>query len=97
MTAELRGFMQTPASRSRSGARHATRPSSRRQLPRRCTRRCPRPAPGRPEQIGTAVEDEVTARGYAVCPELTGHGIGRRIHEPPEVPNYFGRPSSSAP
>ena len=30
----------------------------------------------------------VTERGYAVCPELMGHGIGRRIHEWPDVPNY---------
>ena len=39
--------------------------------------------------IGTAVQDEVISHGYSVCTELTGHGIGRRIHEPPEVPNYF--------
>jgi methionyl aminopeptidase len=37
--------------------------------------------------IGAAVEAEVTKRGFSVCAELTGHGIGRRIHEPPDVPN----------
>jgi methionyl aminopeptidase len=37
--------------------------------------------------IGAAVEAEVTRRGFSVCAELTGHGIGRRIHEPPDVPN----------
>jgi methionyl aminopeptidase len=37
--------------------------------------------------IGAAVEAEVTKRGFSVCAELTGHGIGRRIHEEPDVPN----------
>jgi methionyl aminopeptidase len=40
--------------------------------------------------IGAAVEHEVRRRGFAVCHELTGHGIGRRIHEPPSVPNVAG-------
>jgi methionyl aminopeptidase len=39
--------------------------------------------------IGCAVEQAVTARGHAVCRELMGHGIGRRIHEAPDVPNYY--------
>lgn len=40
--------------------------------------------------IGRAVQSTVAARGYAVCPELMGHGIGRGIHEWPDVPNYEG-------
>jgi methionyl aminopeptidase len=39
--------------------------------------------------IGRAVEREVTSSGFAVIRELSGHGIGRTIHEPPVVPNYF--------
>jgi methionyl aminopeptidase len=39
--------------------------------------------------IGGAVEAAVTGRGHAVCRELMGHGIGRRIHEAPQVPNHF--------
>jgi methionyl aminopeptidase len=39
-------------------------------------------------EIGRTVNRIVTAQGYAVCPELTGHGIGRRVHEWPTVPNY---------
>lgn len=38
--------------------------------------------------IGAAVEGEVNRRGFRVLRELTGHGIGRRIHEPPEVLNW---------
>ena len=37
--------------------------------------------------IGAAVEDEAGRRRVAVLRELTGHGIGRTIHEPPSVPN----------
>ncbi|HEU4975922.1 MAG TPA: type I methionyl aminopeptidase [Baekduia sp.] len=37
--------------------------------------------------VGRAVQDEVEGRGFSVCAELTGHGIGRRIHEPPTVFN----------
>jgi methionyl aminopeptidase len=39
--------------------------------------------------IGAAVEQAVTGHGYAVCEVLSGHGIGRRIHEPPDVLNYY--------
>src|SRR4051812_35242998 len=34
--------------------------------------------------IGAAVQEEVERRGFNVCAELTGHGIGRRIHEDPD-------------
>jgi methionyl aminopeptidase len=39
--------------------------------------------------IGGTVERIVEASGYGVCVALTGHGIGRSIHEPPEVPNHY--------
>jgi methionyl aminopeptidase len=40
-------------------------------------------------EIGRAVEREVSARGFYVLRELSGHGVGRTIHEPPTVANYF--------
>jgi methionyl aminopeptidase len=44
---------------------------------------------GRPiSSIGGAIEEEVERRGFHVLRELTGHGIGRAIHEPPTVPNH---------
>lgn len=46
--------------------------------------------------IGAAVQDEVERRGFSVCAELSGHGIGRRIHEPPTVSNVFD-PSATEP
>jgi methionyl aminopeptidase len=38
--------------------------------------------------IGAAVETEVRRSGFSVVRELCGHGIGRTIHEDPQVPNY---------
>ena len=39
--------------------------------------------------IGATVQRTVHARGFSVCDGLMGHGIGRRIHEAPDVPNVF--------
>lgn len=39
--------------------------------------------------IGTAVQQHVEARGFSVIRRFVGHGIGRRLHEKPEVPNYY--------
>ncbi len=39
--------------------------------------------------IGRAVQNEAERCGYTVIRELSGHGVGRRIHEKPSVPNYF--------
>lgn len=47
----------------------------------------------RVSEIGRAIEREVRRRGFAVLKELSGHGTGRRIHEPPSVPNYADRHS----
>lgn len=38
--------------------------------------------------IGNAIQDYCEKRGYSVVREMTGHGIGRRLHEDPAVPNY---------
>jgi len=41
--------------------------------------------------ISSAIQRHVEAHGFNVIREFTGHGVGRQLHEPPEVPN-FGRP-----
>lgn len=41
--------------------------------------------------IGRAVEREVRAHGFNVMPDLGGHGVGRTIHEPPSIPNWYDR------
>ena len=38
--------------------------------------------------IGAAIQNYVESRGYSVVREYVGHGIGRALHEAPEVPNY---------
>jgi methionyl aminopeptidase len=41
--------------------------------------------------IGFAVQQHAESNGYGVVRELVGHGIGRNMHESPEVPNYGRR------
>jgi len=41
--------------------------------------------------ISHAVQEYVESRGYSIVREYVGHGIGRNMHEAPEVPNY-GQP-----
>ncbi len=41
--------------------------------------------------IGHAVESRAEKEGYGVVRQFVGHGIGREMHEPPQIPNY-GRP-----
>jgi methionyl aminopeptidase len=39
--------------------------------------------------IGDTVQRTVHEAGFAICDGLMGHGIGRRVHEPPDVPNTY--------
>ena len=41
--------------------------------------------------ISAAIQNYAESRGYSVVREYTGHGIGRQMHEEPQIPN-FGRP-----
>ena len=41
--------------------------------------------------ISNAIQEYCERRGYSVVRELTGHGVGRKLHEDPEVPNYGRR------
>jgi methionyl aminopeptidase len=40
------------------------------------------------QDIGWAVQSHVEPRGYSVVRTFVGHGIGRKMHEDPPVPNY---------
>ena len=46
---------------------------------------------GRLSDIGHAVQQWVEAHGFSVVREFVGHGIGERLHEEPQIPNY-GQP-----
>ncbi|HOY28454.1 MAG TPA: type I methionyl aminopeptidase [Flavobacteriales bacterium] len=41
--------------------------------------------------IGHAIQSHAEKNGYGVVRELVGHGVGRKLHEAPEVPNYGKR------
>ena len=46
---------------------------------------------GRLSDIGHAVQEWVEMHGFSVVREFVGHGIGERLHEEPQIPNY-GQP-----
>ena len=48
---------------------------------------------GRLSDIGHAIQTCVEGRGFSIVREFVGHGIGERLHEEPQVPNY-GRPGT---
>ena len=43
---------------------------------------------GRIGDISSAIQEYVESRGYSVVREFVGHGVGARLHEDPEVPNF---------
>lgn len=53
-------------------------------------------AGGRSGDISSAIQTYVEERGYEVVREYTGHGIGTKMHEDPQVPNH-GKPGRGVP
>ena len=43
--------------------------------------------------VCAAMEEEAVANGFSVVREFVGHGVGRKLHEEPQVPNYGQRGS----
>jgi methionyl aminopeptidase len=43
--------------------------------------------------VSAAIQEYVESRGFSVVREYSGHGVGRELHEDPQVPN-FGSPGS---
>ena len=41
--------------------------------------------------VGAAVQEHVEANGFSVVREFVGHGIGTKLHEEPQVPNYVDK------
>jgi methionyl aminopeptidase len=46
--------------------------------------------------VSAAIQQFVEGRGFHVTREYTGHGVGRQMHEGPQVPNY-GKPGTGVP
>jgi len=42
------------------------------------------------QQISSAVQKHVEDNGFSVVRDFVGHGVGRNMHEPPQIPNYTG-------
>jgi methionyl aminopeptidase len=53
-------------------------------------------AGNRTGDISAAIQQYVESHGYHVVREYTGHGVGRQMHEGPQVPNY-GKPGTGVP
>lgn len=45
--------------------------------------------------ISAAVQQHVEENGFSVVRQFVGHGIGSQLHEPPEIPNYTRRESTT--
>ena len=41
--------------------------------------------------ISAAIDDYVTPFGYGIVEDLVGHGVGRNLHEDPQIPNFRQR------
>ncbi len=39
-------------------------------------------------EVCAAIQDEVESNGFSVVREFVGHGVGRHLHEEPQIPNY---------
>lgn len=48
-------------------------------------------AGNRVEDVGNAIQKHCEGNGYGVVRELVGHGLGKKMHEAPEMPNYGKR------
>jgi len=49
-------------------------------------------AGNRVSAISGAIQNHAEANGYSVVRAYVGHGVGRKMHEPPEVPNFVEKP-----
>jgi methionyl aminopeptidase len=49
----------------------------------------------RVRDIGQAIESYVTPFGYAMVRDFVGHGVGTKMHEEPQVPNYYARDATA--
>jgi methionyl aminopeptidase len=47
-------------------------------------------AGNRVSDISRAIQTMVEANGFSVVREFVGHGVGRKMHEEPQIPNYVG-------
>lgn len=54
-------------------------------------------AENRVGHISKAIQDVVESKGYSIVKSLVGHGVGRNLHEQPEIPGYLGKKIEDTP
>jgi len=47
--------------------------------------------------ISSIIQNEIYSNGYFIMKQLTGHGVGRDLHEDPFIPGYLDRPVAKTP
>ena len=47
--------------------------------------------------ISQMIQQEIEGRGYFVIRDLTGHGVGKKLHEDPSIPGYIDKPVEKTP
>ncbi|KXK09057.1 MAG: Methionine aminopeptidase 1 [Microgenomates bacterium OLB22] len=47
--------------------------------------------------ISRAIYDSISSAGYCIIRELTGHGVGKKLHEDPSIPGYVSRAREKTP
>ena len=48
------------------------------------------------KELSRAIQEHAESRGFSVVRKFVGHGIGRKMHEDPQVPNFVGAGSPAA-
>jgi methionyl aminopeptidase len=48
-------------------------------------------------QVSAAIQEHIESRGFGVVREYVGHGVGRAMHEEPQVPNFVVGPADKGP
>lgn len=48
-------------------------------------------------EISRVIQENIEGEGYSVVKELTGHGVGRDLHEEPTIPGFVDRPIGRSP
>ncbi len=52
---------------------------------------------GRLQEISAAIQRYAEGHGFAVVREMVGHGVGKHLHEEPQIPNYVSRDAPNPP
>lgn len=52
---------------------------------------------GRLQDVSKAIQDHVEKNGFSVVKQMVGHGVGKKLHEEPQIPNYVAHGAPNPP